>query len=105
MGSKCVLITHLDPINKQRHLGEAEYRMFVCYPILFIRCRKIVIFDELLSYEHTAGLPFFYLLFICTCRSKAVGYNLERGMHGILRRIGRNLSINNRYFIIMSKIL
>ena len=30
--------------NKQRHSAEAECRMFVCFPILFDRCRKIVIF-------------------------------------------------------------
>lgn len=26
------------------------------------------------------GLPVFYLLFICTCGSKAVGYNLDKGV-------------------------
>ena len=39
-------IEYLAPKNKQRHSAEAECRMFVCFPILFDRCRKTVIFQN-----------------------------------------------------------
>ena len=60
-------IEYLAPKNKQRHSAEAECRMFVCFPILFDRCRKNSNLLELLSYEHTTDPVRFLFVVDCFC--------------------------------------